>query len=381
MSLKRLEQDDFLVSTQSVSQTVWSSNQPSLFNFKTLIQQKNSPSGKYYLSVYSDLNNQSGGSELNNSGGGEDVQFDIAYAHAQGLGATPYNSSYASKTPTSTLYGQYRTLLMEDENAKFNFGGATHSDHFYVLSISRSRFKEKLLPGSFNITLMSSEPDANGYHNSGSELILTDNSGEAGGPEYLGTQRVYKIIKGKNGNINPGDVNKGLTSVGSYGWFLPDIGTIILNAEALALSVPNGGIDLSSTIDSSSNIQAGITNNEKFFKRIFSKDPEGTFGAGSIPNNIPPFKGFTLNSEETISSDYIFIHARNSEFNYSENPSFIKGDNGEIYHEISINNPQVYPTTVGLYNDSNDLIGVAKLSRPLLKDFTKELLLRIKIDF
>lgn len=377
MSLKRLEKDDFLVSTQSVSQTVWSSNQPSLFNFKTLVQQKNSPSGKYYLSVYSKLDDQSGDPQIMRIGGGDEVQFDIAYAHAQGLGATPYNEAYSNKTPTSALYGQYRTLLMEDENAKFNFGGGLipASEHFYAISISRARFKEKLLPGSFNLTLMTTEPDVNGYHNEGQELTLTDNSGESGGPEYFGTQRVYKIIKGKNGNYDPLDPNKGLTSVGSYGWFLPDIGTILLNADALSLTYINGGIGLSSVpVD-------GITNNERFYKRIFNKNPVGVFGSGSIPLGTPPFKGFTLNSEETISSDYIFIHARNSEFNYSENPSFIKGDNGEIYHEISINNPQVYPTTVGLYNDSNDLIGVAKLSRPLLKDFTKELLLRIKIDF
>jgi hypothetical protein len=46
-----------------------------------------------------------------------------------------------------------------------------------------------------------------------------------------------------------------------------------------------------------------------------------------------------------------------------------------------INNPQTFPTTVGLYNDTNELIAVAKLSRPLLKDFTKEALVRIKLDF
>jgi hypothetical protein len=38
-------------------------------------------------------------------------------------------------------------------------------------------------------------------------------------------------------------------------------------------------------------------------------------------------------------------------------------------------------TTVGLYNDNNDLLAVAKLSQPLLKDFTKEALVRIKLDF
>jgi hypothetical protein len=89
---------------------------------------------------------------------------------------------------------------------------------------------------------------------------------------------------------------------------------------------------------------------------------------------------FKLNSEETITSDYIFVRPRSSEFNYSENPSFISGSTGEVLYS-DLFNPQVYITTVGLYNDSNELLAVAKLSRPLLKDFTKEALVRVKLDF
>jgi hypothetical protein len=92
-------------------------------------------------------------------------------------------------------------------------------------------------------------------------------------------------------------------------------------------------------------------------------------------------KSFYLNSQETISSDYIFVRARNAEFNYSENPSFISGSTGEVIFDSFINAPQTYVTTIGLYNDTNELLAVAKLSRPLLKDFTKEALVRIKLDF
>ncbi len=54
---------------------------------------------------------------------------------------------------------------------------------------------------------------------------------------------------------------------------------------------------------------------------------------------------------------------------------------GEVIYPYFINNPQVYPTTVGLYNDANELLAVAKLSRPLQKNFTKEALVRVKLDF
>ena len=88
-----------------------------------------------------------------------------------------------------------------------------------------------------------------------------------------------------------------------------------------------------------------------------------------------------MNSQETITSDFVFCRAGNSEFNYSANPSFISGSTGEVAYPTFINNPQVYMTTIGMYNDANECIAVAKLSRPLLKDFTKEALIRVKLDF
>ena len=54
---------------------------------------------------------------------------------------------------------------------------------------------------------------------------------------------------------------------------------------------------------------------------------------------------------------------------------------GNILYTTLIDNPQTYITTVGLYNDNNELLAVAKLSKPLVKDFTKEALIRIKLDY
>jgi hypothetical protein len=53
---------------------------------------------------------------------------------------------------------------------------------------------------------------------------------------------------------------------------------------------------------------------------------------------------------------------------------------GKLRFTDFYSNPKVYITTVGLYNETNDLVAVAKLSQPLLKDFTNECLIKIKID-
>jgi hypothetical protein len=54
---------------------------------------------------------------------------------------------------------------------------------------------------------------------------------------------------------------------------------------------------------------------------------------------------------------------------------------GDFVYSSLINNPQTYVTTVGMYNDNNELLAVAKMSKPLVKDFTKEALIRVKLDF
>ena len=345
MGFKRLEADDFVVSAQSQTATCWTNNQPTLTTFFTQSNQVNGASGEYYVTVF----NQ------NPTGSNAAAQFEIAYANESGGGTLAYNQTAAPNvSPSKTIYGQYRTLVLEDENSGFVFGGVSGSS-IYVLSIERAAYKESLFPGSFNLILSSSLSNGSAV-----ELRLTDDSGMVNVPTYYGTMRAYQVISGSNGlSYNSASGGNGYTTPsGSYGLFLPDIGTILLNGDALDLNDAEG-LNLGTTTSGNSN--GG--NPLKLLQRIQS---------GS---------SFGLNSEETITSDYVFVRARNSEFNYSENPSYISGSTGEVIYDYFINNPQTYITTIGMYNDSNELLATAKLSKPLNKDFTKEALVRVKLDF
>tara|TARA_B110000977_G_C11069569_1_gene489099 strand:- start:2240 stop:2899 length:660 start_codon:yes stop_codon:yes gene_type:complete len=209
-------------------------------------------------------------------------------------------------------------------------------------------------------------------------IHLTDNSNMVTIPDYYGTTRVYQLISGSNGSSWDGgdgfatqEVNN-TTIRYSYGWFLPDIATILLNPDALALPADQG-IGMTTTRTNNTNAKNPAT----LYKQ-FSGSSDTLFQAAQTPVNPGVF---ALNSQETLTSDFVFVRTRNSEFNYSENPTFISGSTGEVIYTYFINNPTVFPTTIGLYNDSNDLLAVAKLSKPLQKDFTKEALVRVKLDF
>ena len=344
MSFNRLEADDFVVSAQSQTQTCWTNNLPTLTTFFTSSTQVSSDSGNYYITVY----------DGNPTGSATSAQFEIAYGNESGGGALAFNNTAnPGVSPASTIFGQYRTLVLEDENAGFVFGNYSGSS-IYVISVERAAYKESLFPGSLDLIISGSTSAGN------STLRLTDDSGMVSVPQYYGTQRAYQIISGSEGlAYNSGSGGTGYTTdKGSYGLFLPDIGTLILNGDALDL-------------DSLEGVNLGTIT--------------GSNTAGNNPlrllGPIQSGSSFALNSEETITSDFVFIRARNSEFNYSENPSYISGSTGEVIYNYFINNPQTYITTVGMYNDSNELLAVAKLSRPLVKDFTKEALIRVKLDF
>jgi len=344
MSFKRLEADDFVISADSISSTLWSNNSPTLTTFFTSSIQANGSSGNYYLNVFAASSNTAS------------AEFAIAYGNSVGSGSANYNNLVDGKSPSSTIYGQYQNIVLGDENTDFVFGTITSSE-FFALSIDRARYKEKLLLGS--LTLEIKGPVA-----ASGSVFLTDNSAYVSSTMFTEAGRVYQLISGSAGVRNSGlEANGYTTDSGSYGWFLPDIGTILLNPKALSAPTASGGIGFISSGSATATATVNESPNITLYKALS--------GSGN----------FKLNSEETITSDYIFVRPRSSEFNYSENPSFISGSTGEVLYPEFINSPQTYITTVGLYNDNNELLAVAKLSRPLVKDFTKEALVRVKLDF
>jgi hypothetical protein len=46
-----------------------------------------------------------------------------------------------------------------------------------------------------------------------------------------------------------------------------------------------------------------------------------------------------------------------------------------------VGNPKSYITTVGLYDEQHELLAVAKLSKPLLKSFNREALVRVRLEY
>jgi hypothetical protein len=330
MSFSRYNPEDSVISSETVVRGLFSGDSNTLNggNIAT------SSYTEYYLNVFNGDPASSGSA----------VQFAIQYGNLKGSGSAVINPIVPNLTPSRVVYGEYRNLVYGTETQNFSFdNGTTTSNDIFVINVARGRYKESLLPGSFNLTL--------GLYGANGTIKLTDDSGTTSLTRFIGENRVYYIISGSDGNSYiPA------ASSSYYGMMFPDLNIIVLNASSSAtVNLKNYFAPLGTTTASGSN------NNLKLYNSLMS---------GSI----------SLKSSETVSSRYFFTRVKNGDFNYTTNPSIID-DNGNLLYTTLINNPQTYVTTVGMYNDNNELLAVAKLSKPLTKDFTKEALIRIKLDY
>ena len=277
--------------------------------------------------------------------GGTAVNYTISYGHVNGSGSAPFNPADPGYSATKAIYSQYRSLIYGDETRNFTFNGYEPQD-IYVINISRDRYKQSLRAGSLNITLGSNIKYTDDYVSKSGSAILTN------------VGRQYNIGSGSNGIHASVQGSETTVKSGSYGLFYPDAGIIILNPDALRENASFSSLPTRNTND-------GTTLNDNI---------------GILKTALNGGESFILDTEEKISSQFYFIRAKNKEFNYTTNPSFIDS-NGNVNLTSMVDNPRTYITTIGLYNDANELLAVAKLSQPVAKDFTKEALIKVKLDY
>ena len=332
MSFSRYNPEDSVISAETVVRGLWVGDANTLTSANMFTASSNT---EYYLNTYNLCSICSGSS----------VQYSIQYGNLNGSGSALINTSVPGITPSRIIYGEYRNLVFGTETQNFNFNASETGSQLFIINVARSRYKESLLPGSFGLRLTSGS----------STLSLIDDSSTTSLTRFIGENRVYNIISGS--------ANSPYTGTGAYtnyGIMLPDLNIIVLNAT------PSTSGSIVPFLTGSANI------NQVTSSAVYNQN--------KLYDSIVAGNSFKLQSQETVSSRYFFTRVKNSDFNYTTNPSIID-DNGNLLYTTLINNPQTYVTTVGMYNDNNELLAVAKLSRPLTKDFTKEALIRIKLDY
>jgi|14BtaG_2_1085337.scaffolds.fasta_scaffold02141_4 hypothetical protein len=91
-------------------------------------------------------------------------------------------------------------------------------------------------------------------------------------------------------------------------------------------------------------------------------------------------KNVSFNNTTEVNSQIYFCNIKSNKFNHSSNPTYTSGSKIRVKNEAT-DQPITYITTVGLYDPAGTCVAVAKLSEPIRKDPTVNLVLRVRLDY
>jgi hypothetical protein len=98
-----------------------------------------------------------------------------------------------------------------------------------------------------------------------------------------------------------------------------------------------------------------------------------------MPTHTGSF-ALSFKNEHFIYENEVRCTVKESEFNLSYNPSLQTGSFGDVYNFVTGSNFNPYVTTLGLYNDNNELLAVAKFGKPLLISPDTDMTFIVKYD-
>jgi hypothetical protein len=317
--------------------------------------------------------------------------FSIAYGHNDGSGSRDLGG-YDWMSPSNAIYGQYRSLCLNPNERQFKIGSKI-INHFYAIDVNRSRFGDRLDEGNLELNLHALSGSqflaGNGNRNAhtgsnvrlgvaGNIIRLIDDSrlnvetelstnAYEGFYQTVSESKTHLVGRGGeifymvSGTLEDGVYNKSQPHV--YGLSYPRLGVIILDADLL---------DISSSFLTVTGSDVAGDNAMKLFTSLS--------GSALYTDASGDYLGFQARKLKYEYIEQYFIRVKNGEYNFTNNPSYQTGSEGQIVDDF-YGNPKVYITQVGLYNENKELLAVGKLSKPILKSYTDESLIQMDLKY
>lgn len=312
------------------------------------------------------------------------VLYYYGYANYYGSGS-PFNQTQSSATadipaeskalsPSKIAYKTIKNILSEPqfiENEFIQISESFNTTEFIYIKVPRRVYHEELLNGSFELCLQSQIP--------GRRVFLVDPSQY--NSEYRENNISYIVSGTSKDNISYISGNYDV-----YGILDRKNALAILDVDKLksVFGAAYFTVPVTNRFTSSINSYTHVTYEDFYGFKYASASVSTQYTASYYPIMDAVSKLFYSGSLiknmaaiglETQIVDEYYIKIGSNEFNCSTNPTYLNGD--KIKNQF-MENPITYITTIGLYNDYNDCLAIAKLSKPLKKDF--ETAYKIKIQ-
>jgi len=321
-----------------------------------------------------------------------DKIFDITY----GISSDAKGTLPAMSSVEKNIYNQYSKILLGYNTGstpnKFDLDteDATGKGimHFaYFINFSRSFFKDKIKPTSFNMKVHVG-PNAGAIDTWGDTYTINIVDSGSNGR--------YDVRPSRTGNVGKLYYSRESTATSisndsdrlayPVGLVFYEAGVAVLT-PAIFGKYDSAISPLTSSLELNQNV-LGVLSGSVTAQNI-SGSSENTIqvlaSTKDIENLADGLAKATLTSsyyaETEINSSIYFCRAFNHEFNYSSNPTYLNNSKIVVKGDDPEKQSVAYITTVGLYSDDNQLLAVAKLSEPIKKTPDNELIARVRIDY
>ena len=311
-------------------------------------------------------------------------EFNVAFGSTNGFGVLKEANTISE---TEAVYKHFASLLLLPTAVTGGFFisrndgisiaptsaaiAAGKDEEIFIFTARRTNMKDRLNKGNWTMTMSGSLSTGllgapAGAAGAGG-LQLTDDS-KTTNPTVTPAGDRYNIVSGALGTVAAADA----ATVRTFGFYYPDIGTMVFSQQELSASIPGSHDSLAQAVTFDTGSLAGF----------------GFTGATTADQSLALRFINALNSgslsfrdeEDQVSAQY-FCRIRSGHCNFSNNPTFVSGSLNELRHIEMHQNPQTFITSVQLYNNRGDMVAVGNLSTPLKKNFSSEATIKVKLTY
>ena len=294
------------------------------------------------------------------------------------------------------IYRQFAQTLLGDAESRFRapFSSTTATDNVddalflcFKRLFVRDGIKRETFAMRFFRSASASSPGMHGLGPSGQTNIAVGTV--SGSAIFTDVGSAANIERSNTGGDVGNIVNSANTSE-KVGLLFYQQGIAILDLA----KVTSGSQKMSGSIDAVGNAAGKINVGRNMEGNIQAKFIPDFLVSGSIDDVVKHISTvrfgsgsqtfLTFQNNTQINSTLVFCRATADEFNFSSNPTYTESD-GRIKvideSQQGIQKSFSFVTTVGLYDANEQLLAVAKLSRPVEKNDEKDLTFRVRLDF
>lgn len=301
--------------------------------------------------------------------------FYFGYGNFYGSGSTLNGVSgdappeILNSTPSKLIYRAIRNQIV-DSDGKIKLADFTEIDDFFYIKIPRVVYRETLQKQSLSLTLKYSSV----------VLKLTDDTNVNN--TVVDNSTLVPIVSGSIYNYYTSSVTvdgKTYVNKSHYGILDTNNGYLILSAQRVYDYFLRNGVTIpystaSNALNQTTFRYTAHNIDTTFYNYTNLKTFADLLYSGSIDS------AFKLRGLENYIYDTYYISVGAYDFNRSTNPTYLTGSNNDSFKTHLITEDFVYITSIGLYNDTGDLLAVAKLSKPVLKKRGDVKLFKINIS-